>query len=122
MQTPATPIVVADHDGDGAGLAAHETALAELAAALEGRVLRAADADFAGEIACFNASTTPAPAVVVAAASAADVAAAVTFAVEAGLPVAVQRTGHGAAVTVDRGVLLSTRAMNGVTVDPIART
>src|SRR4051812_38587325 len=119
MLPPAPPTNVADHD---AVLADHERALADLAAALEGRLLRAADDGFDAEIACFNASTTHSPAVVVAAESTADVATAVTFAVRAGLPVAVQRTGHGAAVSVDRGVLISTRAMGGVTVDPNART
>jgi hypothetical protein len=39
-----------------------------------------------------------------------------------GLPVAVQATGHGANVAVDRGLLINTRRMDAVTVDPVTAT
>jgi FAD/FMN-containing dehydrogenase len=57
------------------------------------------------------------PELVVAATSAADVRAAVGL----GRPVAVQATGHGLRRPLDGGVLISTRRMTGVRVDPRAR-
>jgi hypothetical protein len=74
------------------------------------------------EAAGFNTAITHRPEVVVAATSAADVAEAVTRARRAGSRVAVQATGHGAAAPLEGGVLVSTRAMQGVEVDPAART
>ena len=73
------------------------------------------------EAAGFQTAFRHEPAVVVAAESAADVVAAVRLAGERGLRVAVQATGHGARVPAD-GVLVSTRRMTGVRVDPVART
>jgi FAD/FMN-containing dehydrogenase len=48
----------------------------------------------------------------------ADVRTAVRFAADHGLPVAVRATGHGPISGVDHGVLIDTRAMSVVTVDP----
>ena len=58
------------------------------------------------------------PSVVVAARGADDIRAAM----ELGRPVAVQATGHGLRQPLDGGVLISTRRMTGVRVDPGART
>lgn len=58
------------------------------------------------------------PAVVVAARGADDIRAAMRL----GLPVAVQATGHGLRKPLSGGVLISTRRMTGVRVDPAART
>ncbi|TJZ53125.1 FAD-binding oxidoreductase [Streptomyces piniterrae] len=58
----------------------------------------------------------------VGAAGADDVAAAVRFARDHGLPIAVQATGHGLSAATDGGLLISTRRMTGVHVDPKART
>ncbi|NYJ73718.1 FAD-binding oxidoreductase [Allobranchiibius huperziae] len=70
-----------------------------------------------------NATADQHPVAVVAATSADDVRRAVRAAADAGLGVAVQATGHGAAGTVGDDVLLiDTRRMNGVSVDPSART
>ncbi|WP_139206798.1 FAD-binding oxidoreductase [Geodermatophilus poikilotrophus] len=52
----------------------------------------------------------------------ADVAAAVRFAAGRGLPVAVRATGHGPVPGVDQGLLIDTRALSTVTVDPERRT
>lgn len=60
-------------------------------------------------------------AVVVGALDAEDVRAAVRFAVEHGMSVAVQSTGHGVTVFDDNSVLITTRRMDGVTVDPETR-
>ncbi|MFE1176586.1 FAD-binding oxidoreductase [Streptomyces sp. NPDC058773] len=51
-----------------------------------------------------------------------DVVAAVRCAREAGLPVAVQATGHGLSAVTDGGLLISTRRMAGVRVDAAAGT
>jgi FAD/FMN-containing dehydrogenase len=93
-----------------------------LAGATKGAVYRPDDDRFAEEIACFNLSTTHHPALVVAATCTEDVAAAVRFAAERELPIAVQATGHGAVTAVDAGVLISTKAMTEVTIDPRERT
>jgi FAD/FMN-containing dehydrogenase len=60
------------------------------------------------------------PAVVVEAVGPADVMAAVTYAARHGLPVAVLSTGHGAPLAADGAVLITTRRMQGVRVDPFA--
>jgi FAD/FMN-containing dehydrogenase len=62
------------------------------------------------------------PAGVVTARSAVDVREAVRHAVSAGLPVAVQATGHAYTTAADGALLISTREMTDVTVDPVART
>jgi len=48
--------------------------------------------------------------------------AAVTYAARHGLPVAVLSTGHGASLAADGAVLITTRRMQGVRIDPFAAT
>ncbi|MFL1429787.1 MULTISPECIES: FAD-binding oxidoreductase [unclassified Nocardiopsis] len=62
------------------------------------------------------------PAAVVEAADADDVRAAVAWAAEHDLPVAVQATGHGRGTGLSGGVLIDTHHMDGVHVDPVRRT
>ncbi|MGI5127769.1 FAD-binding oxidoreductase [Pseudonocardia sp. CA-107938] len=62
------------------------------------------------------------PAAVVVARSADDVVAGVRAARQAGRRVAVQATGHGVAAVDDEAILISTRALDAVGVDPVART
>ncbi len=93
-----------------------------LADAIKGAVYRPDDERFAEELACFNLATTHRPALAVAATCTEDVAAAVRFAAERDLPIAVQATGHGAVTAVDAGVLISTKAMTDVSIDPRERT
>lgn len=81
----------------------------------------AGDKGYGVEAAGFQTAVRHRPAAVVAASSAADVAAAVRLARERGVRVAVQATGHGARVPAD-GMLVTTRRMGGVRVDPVART
>ncbi|WP_369216889.1 FAD-binding oxidoreductase [Streptomyces flavofungini] len=85
-------------------------------------VFRPGDAGYDEEIAGFQTGFTARPALVVGAESADDVAAAVSYAAERGLPVAVQATGHGLPGSSAGGVLISTRRMDGVRVDAAART
>jgi FAD/FMN-containing dehydrogenase len=94
----------------------------ELAAAVACPVYVPGGPDYAAEIASFNLAVTHSPSFVVAARTAADVGATVRWAAGAGEAVAVQATGHGANLAVDSGVLISTRHMNGVVIDPAART
>ncbi len=92
---------------------------AELAALVDGEVL---PGDRPGAAAGFNVATVHSPDLVVHASSAADVAATVAVAGRAGRRVAVQATGHGAPAAGPGTVLVVTRALDGVTVDPAART
>jgi FAD/FMN-containing dehydrogenase len=90
--------------------------------AFSGPVFRPGDAGYDDEISGFQTAYTHRPALVVGAVHAEDVRAAVEYAARHGLPIAVQATGHGLSVATDGGVLISTRRMTGLAVDPAART
>jgi FAD/FMN-containing dehydrogenase len=89
---------------------------------VRGPVTRPGDADYDPERTGFQAAYRHRPALIVGATGPADVRAAVTFAADRELPIAVQATGHGLAVAADGGMLVNTRRMTGVRVDPVART
>ena len=95
--------------------------IAELRSRVSGVVLRPSDEGFAAEVAGFNLAIEQAPDVVVGATSTADVVEAVLFARELALPVRVQSTGHGAHERISDGVLVSTRRMASVKLDPSTR-
>ncbi|MFH8568778.1 FAD-binding oxidoreductase [Streptomyces sp. NPDC017993] len=97
-------------------------ALAALARRVRGPVLAPGDDGYDAERSGFQVAHRHRPAVLVGAACAGDVAAAVGFAREHGLPVAVQATGHGLSAATDGGLLISTRRMAGVRVDAAAGT
>ncbi|MGP3969180.1 FAD-binding oxidoreductase [Streptomyces sp. 6N223] len=88
---------------------------------VRGAVCLPGDDGYGAERTGFNTAADGRPAVAVGAADAGDVRAAVAFATAHGLPVAVRGTGHGTAGTGDGGVLITTRRMTGVRVDPDAR-
>jgi FAD/FMN-containing dehydrogenase len=90
--------------------------------ALDLTLLRPGDAGYGDEIAGFQLGFAQRPAAVVPARSTADVVAAVRYAAAEGLPVGVQATGHGLPGGYEGGLLVSTRRMDGVAVDPGART
>lgn len=92
---------------------------AELAA-FPAPVSRPGADEYEREIAGFQTAYRHRPAVVVAARHTEDVRAAVEFAARYELPVAVQATGHGLSVAADGGVLISTRGMTGIEIDPVA--
>jgi hypothetical protein len=92
-----------------------------LARQITGGVYDGSDPAAAAETAGFNTAFQHRPAVVVAATSAQDVAAAVRFAYDEGRAVAVQATGHGAAAPSEDTVFVSTKRMQGLTVDPVTR-
>ena len=94
-----------------------------LASACTGEVLGQLDAGYAEACACWNVAWTHRPAIVVRAESQADVLAAVNHAVQRGLGVAVQATGHGVTVPADETTLLIiTSGLNEVHVDPVTKT
>ncbi|GAA4686666.1 FAD-binding oxidoreductase [Pseudonocardia yuanmonensis] len=113
ISTPTTPTALVD--------ALRPADVAALAAAVAGPVLQPGDPGFAEEVAGYNVAYTPAAAVVVGATSTADVAAAVRFAAAAGLRVAVQATGHGLTGELFGTVLVTTRRMDAVRIDPLNR-
>ncbi|MDN2500091.1 FAD-dependent oxidoreductase, partial [Nocardia nova] len=83
-----------------------------------GPVFRPGDDGYDAEVSGFQTAYTHRPDLVVGALHAEDVRAAVEFAARHRLPVAVQATGHGLSVPADGGVLISTRRMTQVRVDP----
>ncbi|MGY1635358.1 FAD-binding oxidoreductase [Geodermatophilus sp. SYSU D00742] len=89
---------------------------------VHGPVYAAGDEGIAAEVAAWNLAVRHTPAVAVGATCAADVAAAVSWAAAHHLPVAVQATGHGPVRNAAGTVFVSTRRMQGVTVDPVRRT
>ncbi|MEU8377999.1 FAD-binding oxidoreductase [Streptosporangium sp. NPDC048865] len=90
---------------------------------VEGPVLFAEDDGFAGEASVFNMTVAHRPHVIVGATGVADVQAAVRFARDRGLPVAVLNTGHGPSVSAgEDAVMITTRRMTGVSVDTARRT
>ncbi|WP_237773491.1 FAD-binding oxidoreductase [Streptomyces luteocolor] len=83
---------------------------------------RPGDAGYDEELAGFQTGFAARPAVVFGAETAADVVAAVSYATARALPVGVQATGHGLPGASEGGVLVSTRRMDSVRIDPEART
>jgi FAD/FMN-containing dehydrogenase len=81
-------------------------------------IYRPGDDGYAEERAGFQRAREHEAAFVVAATEAEDVRAAVEFAASRGLPVGVQATGHGLANPLAGGVLVSTKRMAGVRIDP----
>ena len=84
--------------------------------------MRCMNSHTAEELSGFQTGFTVRPAHVIAAASAEDVVAAVRHAAAERLPVTVRATGHGLPGPVEGGVLVSTRRMDQVSVDPVERT
>jgi hypothetical protein len=93
-----------------------------LAGRVSGAVFAPGDTGYVPEIAAFNTAVVHSPAVVVAAASSADVAEAVRFAAAQGLRVHVQSTGHGAHAPIAGGLLITTRRLDAVSIDAAAAT
>jgi len=87
-----------------------------------GPVLREGSESLVEEISGFNTAVDHRPAVVVGATCEQDVEAAVRFASRHGLGVGVQSTGHGQFHPAVGGVLVTTRRMDAVTVNPETRT
>ena len=95
--------------------------LGALRSAVRGPVLTQHDPEFAEDASGYNAAVVHQPEVIVAATSAADVAATIGWAAEHSLPVAVQATGHGVTERMVDGVLINTRRMQDVQIQPDRR-
>jgi FAD/FMN-containing dehydrogenase len=95
----------------------------ELRAVIQGSVTTPDDPGYDEARAVYNAMIDRRPAAVVGAAGSADVAAAVTFAREADLPVAIRGGGHSVPGfgTIDDGVVIDLSGLRTVAVDPAAR-
>jgi len=82
----------------------------------------AGDDGYPAEVIGFDLSVPQQPAVVIGATGAADVLAGFRFALTQGLGVGAIATGHGPMSPADGAVLINTRRMDGVLVDPDRRT
>lgn len=103
------------------GIELDTDAVARLRDNIAGTVYVRGEEGLAAEVACFNPAIRHDPDIVVAVASEADVAEAVRFARDAGLPVRVQATGHGAEAPIVGGMIISTRGLDGLSIDADAR-
>ncbi|HET8692119.1 MAG TPA: FAD-binding oxidoreductase [Steroidobacteraceae bacterium] len=108
---------------DGSATVIEQAALAELKAALRGPLLLAGDPGYDAARRVLNESIDLHPAVVVQPTGAADVAAAVRFARERELLLAVKCGGHSPSgkSTCEKGLQLDLSRLRGVRVDPKAR-
>jgi FAD/FMN-containing dehydrogenase len=98
--------------------------LGALRAAIAGQVFVAGQAGYDRARQAWNLAVDQRPSVVVEAESASDVAQAVRYARARGMRVAPQGSGHGAAPLepLDGAMLLRTKRMRQVRIDPAART
>ncbi|MBK8902611.1 MAG: FAD-binding oxidoreductase [Anaerolineaceae bacterium] len=99
-----------------------ESSYSELQAQVEGKVIAPADAGYDEARLAWNRKVEQHPAVIVVAKTAQDVAAAVSFARQHDLGVAVQGTGHGNVRPADDCLLILTQEMNQVTINPTDQT
>src|SRR3954470_15955384 len=93
----------------------------ELRSLVHGPVYAAGDDGMAAEVATWNVAVQHTPVIAVGATCAADVAAAVSWATARGLGVAVQATGHGPVRNAAGSVMVTTRRMQGLAIDPERR-
>lgn len=98
--------------------------LAHLRACFRGELLRPADAGYDDARHIWNAAIDKHPALIARASGVADIVAAVRFAREHGLQLAVRGGGHNVAGTAvcDDGLVLDLSRLKGIRVDPVART
>ncbi|MDF3043076.1 MAG: linked oxidase domain protein, partial [Thermomicrobiales bacterium] len=101
-----------------------DSAVQQLATALRGRLLRPEDADYDEARTIYNAMIDKRPALIAQCETVADVIAAVTFARDNDILVAIRGGGHNGPGLglVDDGLVIDLSRMNGVRVDPVNRT
>ncbi|GII53252.1 oxidoreductase [Planotetraspora thailandica] len=94
-----------------------------LLSSVSGPVLFPEDDGFTDEASVFNMTVAHRPYAIIGATDVADVQAAVLFAGDRGLPVAVLNTGHGPSVSVSgEAVMITTRRMTEVRIDSAKKT
>ncbi len=103
----------------GQSLAFRPGSIARLRESVDGGV--SAPGEDGYDVEGFNTNVAHQPALVVSARNTADVRKAVEFGAAAGVPIAVQATGHGA-IAADGALLVDTRHLRTVSVDPQRRT
>jgi FAD/FMN-containing dehydrogenase len=101
-----------------------DDAMARLRAQVRGALVEPDDPAYDDARRVYNAMIDRAPRLILYCADAADVMAAVTFARDHDLPLAIRSGGHNGAGlgVVDDGLVIDLSAMNGIRVDPQART
>jgi len=99
-----------------------DESLATLQSRLSGELLQPSDPGYDEARLAWNRKVEQHPRLIVVAKSAQDVVAAVTFARQNGLGVAVQATGHGNVRPADDCLLILTRGIDNVEVDPTRQT
>ena len=101
-----------------------DAAVQELSMAFGGPLLRPGDEDYDSAREIFNGMYDHRPALIARCGGVADVIAAVNFARDSGLEVAVKAGGHGVPgyASCDDGIVIDVSPMKGVFVDPEART
>ncbi len=95
---------------------------AQLRKKILGPVFLPEDDNYSVELAAFNSGLHHQPDVVIGASCGGDVSAAVEFATDNALEVSVLGTGHAPYPPVRGGVMITTRRMSRVTIDPAGRT
>src|SRR2546423_1650286 len=105
-------------------VALEETAIQELVSRMRGELLRPSDAGYEQAIRVYNGMIEKRPALIAHCVDVADVIAAVNFAREQGLTLAVRGGGHSGPGlgTCDDGLVIDLSGMKGIRVDPSART
>jgi hypothetical protein len=100
------------------------TALQVFENALEGKLIRAGDADYDEARQLFNAMIDKRPTLIARCASTADVVTSINFGRESGLPVAIRGGGHNGAglALVDGGLVIDLSGLREITVDTEKRT
>ncbi len=100
-----------------------ETKLQELSMAFRGQLIREGDSEYDEARQVWNAMIDKRPALIARCTDVADVMAALAFAREMGLPVAIRGAGHNIAgnALCDGGVVIDQSGMKAVRVDPEAR-
>ena len=101
-----------------------ETVIAELGMGFGGSLLRSGEAGYDDARAVFNGMFDRRPALIAQCSGVADVIAAVEFARSNNLPISVRGGGHGVPgyAVCEGGVMIDLKPMDGVMVDPAART
>ncbi|MGY1984664.1 FAD-binding oxidoreductase [Blastococcus sp. SYSU DS0669] len=120
---PEQPVALLDADAVNALVPPFPAADVDVLRGLvHGPVYAAGDDGLAAEVATWNVAIQHTPSIAVGATCAADVAAAVSWAVARGLRVAVQATGHGPVRNAAGSMMITTRRMQGLFIDPERRT